>query len=186
MGAGLQGGLNDRPSLNGLTPRSWIIQKPTTCSTIREIARCLWNADLDCSVHKIHPLIHINFFYCFQWLYSPLFDLDRFFSFLILYLAGRLPWTGISPSQQHNTNRINANRYPCFGCDSNQRSQCLSGPRQFMPQIARPLWTAHMNLIQIHDFHAVVHNLEQTEQINKSFGTRNKVAVMKRCCIQII
>jgi hypothetical protein len=30
------------------------------------------------------------------WLYSPL-DLGRFFSFLILYAAGRTPWTGDQP-----------------------------------------------------------------------------------------
>jgi hypothetical protein len=28
------------------------------------------------------------------WLYSPLLDLGRFFSFLILYTVGRIPWTG--------------------------------------------------------------------------------------------
>jgi hypothetical protein len=28
------------------------------------------------------------------WLYSPLLDLGRFFSFLILYTAGRTRWTG--------------------------------------------------------------------------------------------
>jgi hypothetical protein len=28
------------------------------------------------------------------WLYSPLLDLGRFFSFLILYIVGRTPWTG--------------------------------------------------------------------------------------------
>jgi hypothetical protein len=47
-------------------------------------------------------------------LYSPLLDLGRFFSFLILYTVDRTPWTGISPSQgfylhteQHN-HRTNA------------------------------------------------------------------------------
>jgi hypothetical protein len=28
------------------------------------------------------------------WLYSPLLDLGRFFSFVIFYTAGRAPWTG--------------------------------------------------------------------------------------------
>jgi hypothetical protein len=31
------------------------------------------------------------------WLYSPLLDLGRFFSFLILYTVGRTPWTGDQP-----------------------------------------------------------------------------------------
>jgi hypothetical protein len=33
------------------------------------------------------------------WLYIPLLDLGRFFSFKILYTVGRPPWRGISPSQ---------------------------------------------------------------------------------------
>jgi hypothetical protein len=31
------------------------------------------------------------------WLYSPLPDLGRFFSFIILYTVGRNPWTGDQP-----------------------------------------------------------------------------------------
>jgi hypothetical protein len=31
------------------------------------------------------------------WLYSPLLDLGRFFSFLILYTVGRTHWTGVQP-----------------------------------------------------------------------------------------
>jgi hypothetical protein len=33
------------------------------------------------------------------WLYSPLLDFGRFFSFVILYTVSRTPLTGISPSQ---------------------------------------------------------------------------------------
>jgi hypothetical protein len=32
--------------------------------------------------------------------------------------------------------------HPCLNWDLNPRSQCLSGRRLFMPQIARPLWSA--------------------------------------------
>jgi hypothetical protein len=32
----------------------------------------------------------------YLWLYSPLLDLCRFFSFLIFYTVGRTPWTGYS------------------------------------------------------------------------------------------
>jgi hypothetical protein len=47
-------------------------------------------------------------------LYSPLLDLGRFFSFLILYKVGRTPWTGIRPSQglylhtEQHKHRMNA------------------------------------------------------------------------------
>jgi hypothetical protein len=41
------------------------------------------------------------------WLYSPLLDLGRFFSFFILYTVGRTPWTGdqpvASPLSTHRT-----------------------------------------------------------------------------------
>jgi hypothetical protein len=33
----------------------------------------------------------------YLWLYSPLLDLGRFFSFLTLYRVGRTPWTGEQP-----------------------------------------------------------------------------------------
>jgi hypothetical protein len=33
----------------------------------------------------------------YLWLYSPLLDLGRFFSFLIFYTVGRTPWTGDQP-----------------------------------------------------------------------------------------
>jgi hypothetical protein len=77
------------------------------------------------------------------WLYSPLLDLGRFFSFLIFYTVGRTPYAG----DQHIArplliHRINAHRHPCFKWDLNPRSQCLSGRRQFIPYTARPLWSA--------------------------------------------
>jgi hypothetical protein len=37
-----------------------------------------------------------EFVFCL-WLYSPLFGLDQFFSFLIFYAVGRTPWTGEQP-----------------------------------------------------------------------------------------
>jgi hypothetical protein len=62
------------------------------------------------------------------WLYSPL-KLGRFFSFLILYLVGRTPWTADQPVARPlpthgNTNRIKAHRHPCLEWDSSPRSQC--------------------------------------------------------------
>jgi hypothetical protein len=46
---------------------------------------------------------------------------------------------GISLSQGRyihtgkHKNSINAHRHPCLDCDSNPRSQCLSGRKQFIP-----------------------------------------------------
>jgi hypothetical protein len=84
------------------------------------------------------------------WLCNPLLSLDRFFSsFLILYAVGRTPWTGDQPAARPlpthtttQTNRINAHRHSCLEWDSNPRSSCSSERRQFMPQTARPLWSA--------------------------------------------
>jgi hypothetical protein len=70
------------------------------------------------------------------------------FSLLILYSAGRTPWTGICPSQgrylhtEQHKHRINAHRHACFKWDSNPRSQCSSTWRRFMPYTALPLWSS--------------------------------------------
>jgi hypothetical protein len=80
--------------------------------------------------------------------YSPLLDLGQFFSFLILYTVGGTPWTGNQPVARplptHRTTQtqITADKPPFFERESNPRSQCLSGRRPFMPQTARPLWSA--------------------------------------------
>jgi hypothetical protein len=49
-------------------------------------------------------------------------------------------------STQNSTNRIKAHRHPCLEMDSNPRHQCSSGRRQFVPQMARPMWSAAMKL----------------------------------------
>jgi hypothetical protein len=67
----------------------------------------------------------------FIWLWS-------LFQFLNLYTVGRTTWTGVSPSQGHylhtgeHKHRINANRHPSLKWNSNPRSQCLSGRRQYI------------------------------------------------------
>jgi hypothetical protein len=69
-----------------------------------------------------------------------LLDLGRFSSFIIFTQSVGLPGRGISPSQGHylhtgqHKHRINAYRYPCLEWNSNPRSQCLSGRRQFIPR----------------------------------------------------
>jgi hypothetical protein len=94
--------------------------------------------------HKLLDLIHLSIYLSiYLWLYSPLFDLGRFFQFLNLFapsvgLLGR----GISPShggyihtEQHK-HRINAHTHPYLKWDSNPRSQYLGGRRRFMPETA--------------------------------------------------
>jgi hypothetical protein len=66
-----------------------------------------------------------------------LLHLSRFFSFLILYTVGRIPWAGDEPVE-----RINAYRHLYLEWDSSPRSQRSSEQRQFMPQTARLLWSA--------------------------------------------
>jgi hypothetical protein len=65
----------------------------------------------------------------YLWFYSPLSDLGRFFSLLILYTVSRTHWTkDQSVARPLPTHRIKAYRYPCLAWDSNPRSQrsCLS------------------------------------------------------------
>jgi hypothetical protein len=65
------------------------------------------------------------------WLYSPLFDFGRFFSFSILYTVGRTPWTGDQPVARplptHRTtqtqNKCTQYGHPCLELDSNPRSR---------------------------------------------------------------
>jgi hypothetical protein len=79
--------------------------------------------------------------------YSPLLGLDRFFSFFVLYTAGRIPWTGdqsvARPLPTHRTtqtqNKRTQYRHPCLERVSNPRSQLSTERKQFMPQTARPL-----------------------------------------------
>jgi hypothetical protein len=71
------------------------------------------------------------------WLYSPLLDLGRFFSFLIYTQSVGFLGRGCSPSQgrclhtEQHKHKINAPRHPCLEWDSNPRSQCLSGRIRF-------------------------------------------------------
>jgi membrane protein DedA with SNARE-associated domain len=52
------------------------------------------------------------------WLYSPLLNLGRFFSFLILYTVGRTPWTGdqllARPLSTHRTTEAQNKRTHTF------------------------------------------------------------------------
>jgi hypothetical protein len=77
------------------------------------------------------------------WIYLsmalyPLLGLGRFFSSLIFYTVGRTPWTGDRPvARPLPANRTaqtqkKGHKYPLFKWDSNPRSQCSSGRRQFM------------------------------------------------------
>jgi hypothetical protein len=80
----------------------------------------------------------------FIFLYTapqPLLGLGDFFSFLILYTVGRIPWSGISPLQglclhkktTHTRNKRTQYRHRCREWGSDPRSQLSSERRQFMP-----------------------------------------------------
>jgi hypothetical protein len=61
-------------------------------------------------------------------------DLRLFFSFLMTYAVGRIPWTGHQPvARPLPTHRINAEIHPCLKWGSNSWSQRSSRRRQFMP-----------------------------------------------------
>jgi hypothetical protein len=65
-------------------------------------------------------------------------SVKRFVSLQFLKTVGRIPWMGDKPvarplPTQDDTDTINADRYSCLEWDSNPRSPCPSGRRQFMP-----------------------------------------------------
>jgi hypothetical protein len=77
----------------------------------------------------------------YLWLCSPCIGhlpLLQFLNSIYVQSVGLLG-QGISQSQgrylhtEQNKHRINAHRHPCLEWDSNQRSQCSSERRQFMP-----------------------------------------------------
>jgi hypothetical protein len=82
------------------------------------------------------------------WLYSPLLNLGRFLSSLILQTVGKTPWTGdqlvASPLPAQRTVEIQnkGTQASMPWRDSNSQPQCLRGRRQFMPQPALPLRSA--------------------------------------------
>jgi hypothetical protein len=75
----------------------------------------------------------------YLWLYDPLLDLGRSFSFLFLYTVGRTPWTANQPVARplptHRTPQTQnkcIHRHPCLEWNSNPRSRRSSERRQFM------------------------------------------------------
>jgi hypothetical protein len=67
------------------------------------------------------------------------------------YTVGTTPWRGDQPVARplptHRTtqtqNKRTQCRHPCLELDSKPRSQSTSERKQFMPQTARPLWSAN-------------------------------------------
>jgi hypothetical protein len=121
------------------------------------------------------------------WLDGPSLRLGRFFSFLIPYTVGRTPWAGNQPvagpllhKEQHK-HRINAHRHPCLEWDSNPRSQRPSERRQFMPQTARPLWSAFLIIVGLY----ALQNIPWERKINlKIYRKRTTLkSVFKKSCI---
>jgi hypothetical protein len=89
------------------------------------------------SVNMI-ALIYLCMYVCIYGSTVLLLDLGRFFSFFIHTQSVGLLGRGISPSQGRylhtgqQKHRINAYGHPCLKWDSNPRSQCLSGRKQFI------------------------------------------------------
>jgi hypothetical protein len=73
-----------------------------------------------------------NFTFCLLW---------------ICWIVGRTPWAGERPDArppptQDNTTQKNVDIHPCLEWDSNLRTQCSSGRRQYLLQTALPLGPA--------------------------------------------
>jgi hypothetical protein len=127
--------------LSRLCMASLVMVRPSGClyCTFGILVIISWQSFPFFRRNMISVLAYIAICSISLWLYSFLLGLGRFFNFLIFYTVGTTPWTGISPSQgsylhtgQHR-HRTNEHRHPCLEWDSNPRSQCLGGRRQFMP-----------------------------------------------------
>jgi hypothetical protein len=86
-------------------------------------------------------VVHLGLFR-FRILTSEIYESIRTF--------GRTPGMGDRPDArplptQDNTTQKNADTLPCLEWDSNPRSQCSSGRRQYVPQTARPLRPAKLS-----------------------------------------
>jgi hypothetical protein len=80
----------------------------------------------------------LSLFVCLLMALQPFVGPWPFFSFLIFYTVGRIPWTEDPPVARplpaHRTAQTqNKHRHPCLKGDSNPRSQYLRGRRQFTP-----------------------------------------------------
>jgi hypothetical protein len=86
--------------------------------TTRETNQIYLNGDLHVTliIYWItiqQPYLSVCLF-IYLWLYNPLSDIGRFFSFLILYTVGRTPWTGqqavTRPLSTHRTTQTQNKR----------------------------------------------------------------------------
>jgi hypothetical protein len=83
---------------------------------------------------SIHPSIHPSMIlqpFVGPWL--PFQFLDLFTLSIGLFERGNSPSQGSYLHTGQHKHRINAHSHPCLKCDSNPRSRCPSGRRQFMP-----------------------------------------------------
>jgi hypothetical protein len=100
---------------------TWVFNRTTACFLMdRELLIYL----------SIYPSIHPSIY---LWLYSPCgpWSLSQF---ITLYTVGRTPWMGDQlVARSLPTHRINAHKHLCLEWNSNPRSPCSRGRRQFMP-----------------------------------------------------
>jgi hypothetical protein len=96
-----------------------------------------WSSVIKCCRNLSMSPIMLLFF--FLWRISPsgVFSFRINFKQWILQAGDRNPWTRDEPIAMHLPTQDNTNRkkriHPCPEWDSNQRFQCLTGRRQFMP-----------------------------------------------------
>jgi hypothetical protein len=109
------------------------------------------------SIYRPNIQSNYSLRYFFNWLLQSLRTLAFLNGFLDPQTFGRTPWLGdqsnARPLPTHRTTQHrNTQTHPCPEQDSNLRSQCSSGRRQYMPQIARLLRPANgkYTLIKAH------------------------------------
>jgi hypothetical protein len=109
------------------------------------------------------------------------------FQFLDPIQSVGLLWRGISSSQgrylhtEQHKQRIKAHRHPCLEWDWKPRSQRSSERRQFMPQTARPLWSA-MKLLTILKWSRVEKLHDLLFKLNTSLD-KNKGQKLLKCLL---
>jgi hypothetical protein len=84
-----------------LRPYTNYVTESSTChnkSYVNRLLRQQATVHTHTHAHETQPHVRTTIS-IYLWLYSPLWDLGCFFSFLFIYAVGRTPGMGISPSQ---------------------------------------------------------------------------------------
>jgi hypothetical protein len=121
-------------------------------------------------------LSSLRWFFFPLWLYIPL-DFGRSFSFLILFTFGKTPWTGDEPVARPlptyrttQTQNKSIHRHPCLEWDSNPRSQCSRGQRQFMLKNMLRKFEENFYLRLSFNNISLSHSFKKQHESNSSLG----------------